>query len=91
MIRLLAHIVIIAALTITTQVGGIAWLAAVVTQRGLVLRLGTFMVAYAALWVGASWSAPAFGRQALPCFVGQEAVLKVKPIYCLLNRHSSMA
>ncbi|MHA3913369.1 hypothetical protein [Halovulum sp. GXIMD14793] len=87
MIRLLAHIIIIAALTITTQVGGIAWLAAVVTQRGLVRRVGTFMVAYAALWVGASWNAPAFGRQALPCFVGQEAVLKVKPIYCLLNRH----
>ncbi len=87
MIRLLSHIIIIVALTITTQLGGVAWLAAVLTQRGLVRRLSAFALAYCALWIGASVTAPAFGRQPLPCIVGDKAVLQVKPIFCILNRH----
>jgi hypothetical protein len=78
MIRIAGHGIVILALTLLTQLGGIAWVAALFFRR----RLIVFLLAYTALWMLASTSSP---RTALPCF---GAPLRMQsPLYCVLNRH----
>ncbi|WP_208352504.1 hypothetical protein [Pseudaestuariivita rosea] len=81
-IRIIGHILIVAVLTIVTQIGGIAWLLALLIRR----RLLAFLVIYTALSIGAAFIAPQFGRQPLRCF-GDAALTSASPIYCALNRH----
>jgi hypothetical protein len=72
------HGAVIVALTLLTQLGGIAWLIALRFRR----RLPVFLVAYAALWTLAVMISP---RTALPCF--GEPLRMQSPLYCALNRH----
>ncbi len=79
--RAALHLTLILLLTALTQIGGLAWLAALVFRR----RLLAFTLAYAALWGAAYVTAPLFGREPLPCFgtpLRSQSVL-----YCVLNRH----
>jgi hypothetical protein len=78
MIRILGHTTLILFLTLLTQLGGIAWVIALVFRR----RLLTFLLAYTALWAAAYTLSP---REALPCF-GEPLRLQ-SPLYCALNRH----
>jgi hypothetical protein len=78
MIRASGHVCLILALTVLSQLGGIAWLIALFFRR----RLMVFLLAYAALWTLAYTTSH---RTALPCF---DAPLRMQsPLYCALNRH----
>lgn len=79
--RIAAHAGLIVALTLLTQLGGIAWVVALLARR----RLVAFVAAYAVLWVGAVWTAPAFGRVPLPC-LGEGSLRMQSVLYCALNR-----
>jgi hypothetical protein len=72
---------IILALTLLTQLGGIAWGIALIFHR----RLIVFLFIYAALWGGAQAIAPAMGRVALPCW--GEPLRMQSPLYCALLRN----
>ena len=63
MLRGAGHAAVVVALTLLTQVGGVAWLIALVFRK----RLLGFALAYAALTLGAVFVAPVFGRAPLPC------------------------
>jgi hypothetical protein len=80
MLRLALHLLLILTLTALSQLGGLAWLIALLFRH----RLLAFALAYAALWAGAMVAAPLFGREALPCF---GAPLRSQSVlYCALNR-----
>ena len=79
--RAFGHFAIIGALTVLTQIGGLAWLVALGARR----RTLTFVAAYLALWVAAPFAAEPLGRVPLPCQI--QDGLRVKGIYCALNRH----
>ncbi len=72
---------IILALTLLTQLGGIAWGLALLFRR----RFLAFLIAYAALWGTAQALAPMTGKVALPCF---GAPLRMQsPLYCVMLRN----
>lgn len=80
--RIALHGLVVALLTVATQLGGIAWLVAIVFKRG---RWAIFIVAYTALWGMAQVTAPVFGRVPLPC---QGEVLRAQsPLYCAMLRN----
>ena len=81
---ILRHACLFILLTLLTQIGGIAWLAALRFRR----RVLTFVLAYAMLWGLAFALVPSFGREPLPCF---GAPLQMQsPIYCALLRNYVM-
>lgn len=61
MLRVLFHIAMIVGLTLSTKLGGIAWIAAMITTRGMVPRLFAFAIAFTAISIGALYAAPTFG------------------------------
>lgn len=80
-LRALGHLVLAAALTVVTQLGGIAWLLALAFRR----RLVAFLAIYAALSFFALLVAPVLGRTAVSCL--SDGPLRVaSPLYCVLNR-----
>ena len=79
--RVSLHTLLILALTLLTQLGGIAWLLALRFRH----RLLTFTLAYAMLWALAFFVAPLLGRVPLPCF--GEPLRMQSPAYCLLMRN----
>jgi hypothetical protein len=80
-VRVLLHAGVILALTILTQLGGLAWLAALWFRH----RFAVFLLCYAALWLGAQMIAPSFGRVPLPC---RGEVLRTHPVMiCILMRN----
>lgn len=80
--RLTGNLLLVALLTIVTQLGGLAWLIALGFRR----RFAAFLLAYAGLWLGAQGLAPHFGREPLPC--GGEGPLRAQSwFYCLANRN----
>ncbi|RUS58712.1 hypothetical protein EGN72_17420 [Pseudorhodobacter sp. E13] len=81
----LGHAFAVLALTLLTQLGGLAWLAALLLRRAIRLRGLAFLAAYAALWAAALVTAPLFGRVALPC-TGAD-LRSQSLLYCALNRH----
>ncbi len=82
MIRVAIHGLVVLFLTLLTQLGGLAWLAACFFKR----RLLSFILAYAALSVAAVGGAPYFGRVALSCW--DDGPLQVQSwMYCALNRN----
>jgi len=81
MVRFAFNAGVVLALTILTQIGGLAWLVACGFRR----RLLAFLVFYIFLSVSAVWIAPQFGRVALSCF--ERGTLQVHSfMYCALNR-----
>jgi hypothetical protein len=87
-LRILAFV----ALTVLTQIGGVAYLLAMVFSKGFnVQRRGSgfliFLTSYAMMSFATLYIAPAFGRVPLPCFAGTDALFMVRsPLYCMLNR-----
>lgn len=80
-LRVFGHLMLAAALTVVTQLGGVAWLLALAFRR----RLFAFLAIYAALSLAALWVAPVFGRTAVSCL--SDGPLRVaSPVYCALNR-----
>lgn len=79
--RIAGHALIVIALTLLTQIGGVAWLAACAFRR----PLAAFLVIYFALLGLSQLTAPVFGRVALPCF--GERVAAQSPLYCVLARN----
>lgn len=92
MLRLVARLLLFLLLTLVTQVGGIAYLAALGLARllrlnALWLRLGLFVLCYGVVTLTAILVAPSFGRVPLPCFAGNERLAAQSPLYCVLNRN----
>ena len=80
--RTLIHVTLIAALTLLTQMGGVAWAVALLFRR----RALAFLVAYLALSAAALVAAPQFGRVALSCWSEGPAQMR-SWIFCALNRN----
>ncbi|MEL7181459.1 MAG: hypothetical protein AAFN63_16655 [Pseudomonadota bacterium] len=82
MLRFLLHATIVLLLTVLTQIGGLAWLAARVFRR----KFLSFLLIYGAMTLAAVWIAPSFGRTALICT--SDGPLQVQSwMYCALNRN----
>ncbi|MEJ8562379.1 hypothetical protein QTO30_14855 [Yoonia sp. GPGPB17] len=65
-----------------TQIGGLAWIVALMFRR----RLFAFLLTYTAMTLGTLWIAPSFGRTALSC--AADGPLQVQHwMYCALNRN----
>ncbi len=79
--RIGLHVLLILALTLLTQLGGVAWLVALRFRH----RLLSFALAFTMLWALAFLAAPLMGRVALPCF--GEPLRMQSPAYCLLMRN----
>ena len=79
-LRFLWHGLLVLALTALTQLGGIAWLAALRFRR----RLLAFMVFYTLLWGLAVVVAPLWGRQMIGCWPG--SLIETRATLCALNR-----
>lgn len=94
-ISILAALGLIAALTLLSEVGGLAlWLAygigeALHHRHRKVITLAAFVTLYSvATLVILPATAPLFGRVALNCFTdGKHAYAANSPFYCALNRH----
>ncbi|MCV6594646.1 MAG: hypothetical protein OIF48_16975 [Silicimonas sp.] len=84
MIRVVWQALIILALTLLTQIGGLIWLAALILFRRRTTRLAGFLALYAGASLAAQQIAPLAGRTALPC-TGDSAV-RAPLFYCALNR-----
>lgn len=84
---MIKHGLAIIILTALTQLGGIAWLLALL-MRVLFLRFWVFFFAiYLALSVTAHYVAPLTGRAALPCLdSGPTQIAVLNPLFCALNR-----
>ncbi|MEM7544260.1 MAG: hypothetical protein AAF367_01890 [Pseudomonadota bacterium] len=82
MLRGLVHSIVVVSLTVLTQIGGCAWLAALLFKS----RMLAFIALYAVMWAAAVWIAPVFGRTALSCW--DTGPLQMQSwLYCGLNRH----
>lgn len=82
MLRYAGHAAIVALLTLATQIGGIAWLIALLARR----RLMVFLIVYAAASLSSQWIAPMFGRVPLPCHT--DGPLRMQSmVYCAMNRN----
>jgi hypothetical protein len=79
--RVIGHGLVVLALTVLTQLGGLAWLLALGFRR----RVLVFVLGYAALWGTAQVAAPVFGRVPLPC--GGEVLRAQSFVYCALMRN----
>lgn len=82
LLNFLKHAVLVVVLTVLTQLGGLAWLGALMFRR----RLLVFGVLYLALWAGAQLVAPLSGRVALACW--EDGPLEMRAwVFCLTNRN----
>jgi hypothetical protein len=80
-VRLALNAVVFLALTLLTQLGGVAWLIAIQFRHFWIV----FAFVYAAFWGAAYNLAPALGRTSIACF-GTELRMQ-SPLYCLLMRN----
>jgi len=87
-LKFIIHSVLVLLLTIVTQLGGVAYVAAISFPRFRKRRrLAFFILSYFGLWLAASFMAPFFGRAPLSCGFGDTPHLKMQsPLYCVLNR-----
>ncbi len=82
MLFLFIHFSIFVVATTLTQIGGIAWIAALLFKR----RILAFGILYLTLSVATMGLAPYFGREPVSCFANEP--LKVQSwMYCGLNRN----
>lgn len=80
--HLFTHASLIVLLTLLTQLGGLAWLAALIFRK----RLLAFVLGYALLWAAALVMAPLFGRVPLSCTT--DGPLQMRSwVFCLTNRN----
>lgn len=95
MIKFTAHTILFVALTLLTQIGGLAYILAILAGRRLwksaplnhVTTAVAFLLMYAGLQTISAKAAPHFGRVPLPCIdQADEMVWMQSPLYCLLNR-----
>jgi hypothetical protein len=95
-LKLTGHVLLIALLTAATQIGGLAYLAALLLRRILFgdatkpapTLLLLFLLCYGAGSTAVTVAAPHFGRVPLPCWKGETAPLAAaSPLTCALNRH----
>lgn len=82
MLSVIGHALVVAILTVLTQIGGLAWVLSLFFRR----RLAAFVLAYAAMTIATVWVAPQFGRVALSCF-GDGPLRMQSWMYCALNRN----
>ena len=82
------HGVVILVLTLLTQLGGLAYLLAVLLRHGWRGRLTVFLITYTGLSIATLFVAPALGKRALPCWFSLDTapMYARHPIYCLANR-----
>ena len=66
MVRFVLHGMAVLVLTAVTQLGGIAWLAALAFRQGGGRFWAAFLLGYALLMGAAQLAAPSFGRVPLP-------------------------
>jgi len=84
---------IFCALTIVTQIGGIAYLVSLLVSSRLglrrsIARFAVFVLCYAIATAAANVTAPSFGRVPISCLAGAADTVVVRSgIYCLLNRN----
>jgi hypothetical protein len=81
MVKITFHLFVFIFLTLISQLGGIAWLIAMLFRR----RLLVFLAAYSVLSIAALWVAPIFGREPISCSASEPLHMQ-SPIYCVLNR-----
>lgn len=82
----IGHGLAVLALTLISQIGGVAWLAALPFRRKRQGFMSAFMLAYGLLWATATSLAPLAGRVPLPC--GGDGPLRSQSLlYCALNRN----
>lgn len=87
------HIAVLVLLTLITQIGGVAYVCALMIARRARLKrtsakLLLVIGCYSLGTVATSLVAPFFGRVPLPCFVSEESHLVVRsPLFCALNRN----
>jgi hypothetical protein len=93
-LKVLGHGLAVLLLTVVTQIGGVAWLAALLLRRVLFRKSGSrvMLLALFLLCYGGSTVALHIGvvgdRHPLPCHVGEGRHLVVAAaLTCLLNRH----
>jgi hypothetical protein len=95
-LKVLGHGLAVLSLTVVTQVGGLAWLAALALRRAFAPRppfrwpllLLLFLLCYVAASFAAEILAERNDRIALPCGASEDRHLVVASrLYCLLNRH----
>ncbi|MBP1871271.1 hypothetical protein J2Z19_000968 [Ensifer adhaerens] len=93
LIRWSVHAAIVILLTALTQIGGLAWLAAMLLSRRFrgtrraIAVLAMFVPLYGLGSALASVAAPVFGRVPLPCLAEQGATMHMQSmLYCVLNR-----
>lgn len=82
MLKFLFNALLFVLLTLLTQIGGVAWLSALMFKR----RLLAFATLYTALTIATAFVAPFGGRVALDCFSDGPLQMQTK-LYCALNRH----
>lgn len=82
MLRVIWHLAVTLALTVLTQLGGVAWLISLLFRR----KLTVFITAYALLWIMAVGVAPLMGRVPLGC-ADRGALQMQSWFYCLANRN----
>lgn len=90
--KYLLHICAIILLTITTQIGGIAYLIMLVSRlifnrNSMLLSAVTFLAIYLLLTTATMFAAPMFGRVALPCALSSHPIRSQSLMYCALNRN----
>jgi len=85
MIRAVIHLLVVALLTVLTQIGGAAYLLALFLTRGLLKRSVAFLGIYTLVTMASVFIAPIFGREALPCFE-EDNLAPRSLIFCALNR-----
>jgi hypothetical protein len=82
MLRFLVHTAIFVVLTLLTQLGGLAWLFALLFRQ----RIFMFLLTYCVLTLTAQWATPVTGRVALSCH--NDGSLQVQSwFYCISNRN----
>lgn len=95
-IRSSIHLVVFIALTLLTQIGGLAYILAVLSGRYIcksapfcgIMTAMAFLILYGSLNAVSALAAPHFGRVSLPCSNQKNHMISMQsPLYCLLNRH----
>jgi len=85
MIRGILHILIFALITVLTQIGGIAYVLALWISKRILVRFAAFIGLYGAVTIGATFAAPLFGRESLPCFE-RDGLAPRSLLFCAMNR-----
>ena len=85
---MIGHGLIIIVLTVLSQLGGIAWVFALLLRMVFGRLLLMFLGTYLSLTLAAHYAAPLAGRVALPCLdAGPSQIAVLNPLYCALNRN----